>query len=61
MKTQQSAASVMSADTKGGSRNDWRAFLLLAFVGLPVAMVGAIVTYGFVVWFLQMAVFGPPS
>ncbi len=33
----------------------------LAFVALPVVMVGAIITYGFVVWFLQILFFGPPS
>ena len=28
---------------------------------LPVVMVGAIAAYGFIVWFLQLAFFGPPS
>jgi periplasmic nitrate reductase NapE len=42
-------------------KNDWPRFLLLAFVGLPVTMVMAIATYGFVVWFLQILFFGPPS
>ncbi len=42
-------------------RNEWRSFLLLAFVGLPVVMVGSIVVYGFIVWFLQIMFFGPPS
>ena len=61
MKTQHSAAAVMSIEATAGSRSDWRNFLLLAFVGLPVVMVGAIAAYGFVVWFLQLAFFGPPS
>ncbi len=61
MKTQQSAVSAIAVDTEAGGRNDWKAFLLLAFVGLPVVMIGAIAAYGFVVWFLQMTVFGPPS
>ena len=49
MKTQHSAAAVMSNEATGGSRSDWRNFLLLAFVGLPVVMVGAIAAYGFIV------------
>ena len=44
-----------------GRNNDWVSFLLLAFVGLPVLMVGTIAVYGFVVWFLQIMVFGPPT
>jgi nitrate reductase NapE len=35
--------------------------LLLAFVGLPITMTLAIAAYGFVVWFLQILFFGPPS
>lgn len=42
-------------------RNEWMSFLLLAFVGLPVVMVGSIIVYGFIVWFLQIMFFGPPS
>lgn len=45
----------------GASGREWRKFLLLAFVGLPVAMTLAIAAYGFVVWFLQLLFFGPPS
>lgn len=48
-------------DATVGRNNDWRSFLLLAFVGLPVLMVGSIVVYGFVVWFLQIMVLGPPT
>ena len=33
----------------------------IACVGLPVTMVLAICAYGFVVWFLQLLFFGPPS
>lgn len=43
------------------SKNEWASFLLLAFVGLPVLMGGAIAGYGFAVWFLQIMVFGPPT
>ncbi|WP_449191726.1 periplasmic nitrate reductase, NapE protein [Thauera sp.] len=45
----------------GGQKREWPAFLLLAFVGLPVAMTMAIAAYGFVVWLLQILFFGPPS
>lgn len=44
-----------------GRKREWSSFLLLAFVGLPVAMSGLIAVYGLVVWFLQILVFGPPS
>lgn len=42
-------------------KNEWPAFLLLAFVGLPLVMTLAIAAYGFAVWFLQILFFGPPS
>ncbi|MCK6409461.1 hypothetical protein [Thauera sp.] len=48
------------AESSGPSR-EWRKFLLLAFVGLPITMVLAIAAYGFVAWFLQILFFGPPS
>jgi nitrate reductase NapE len=44
-----------------GPKNEWPRFLLLAFVGLPITMTLAIAAYGFVVWFLQILFFGPPS
>ncbi len=50
-----------TGDATAGHRNEWASFLLLAFVALPATMIGAIITYGFVVWFLQILVFGPPS
>jgi nitrate reductase NapE len=53
--------STSKGEVAAGRRNDWASFLLLAFVGLPVLMVGAIVVYGFVVWFLQIMVLGPPT
>ncbi len=43
------------------ARREITLFLLLAFVLLPVVMVGAIAAYGFIVWFLQIWFFGPPS
>lgn len=42
-------------------KNEWPKFLLLAFIGLPVTMTLSIAAYGFVVWFLQILFFGPPS
>lgn len=45
----------------GERKREWTSFLLLACVGLPLAMGGLIAVYGFVVWFLQIWVFGPPS
>ena len=53
----------MSAAAKidAGHGSDWAKFLLLAFVGLPLTMVALIAVYGFIVWFLQILFFGPPS
>lgn len=42
-------------------KSEWPKFLLLAFIGLPVTMTLSIAAYGFVVWFLQILFFGPPS
>lgn len=36
-------------------------FLVLAFVLLPIVMVGAIAAYGFIVWFMQILFWGPPT
>ncbi|PWF21248.1 periplasmic nitrate reductase, NapE protein [Corticimicrobacter populi] len=47
-------------DTRTG-RREWRCFLMLACVGLPLLMVVAIAAYGFVVWMLQIFFFGPPK
>lgn len=44
-----------------GSKREWRSFLLLAFVGLPITMGAALVLYGFLVWFSQLLFFGPPA
>lgn len=53
-------ASPPGTDTPA-QKDEWPAFLLLAFIGLPLVMTLAIATYGFVVWFLQILFFGPPS
>ena len=44
-----------------GAKSEWKKFLLLAFVGLPIVTVLLICAYGFLVWFGQMLFWGPPS
>ena len=61
MNNQASGHSAPSGAQAPGRPGEWRRFLLLAFIGLPITMVLAIVAYGFVVWFLQILFFGPPS
>ena len=63
MARKEGVASISSAtaEVAPGRKNEWVSFLLLAFVGLPVLMVGSIAAYGFAVWFLQIMVFGPPT
>jgi len=58
---QASGLAAPSVADEAGHKNEWPRFLLLAFVGLPIAMTLAIAAYGFVVWFLQILFFGPPS
>ena len=50
-----------AAANHAGHGSEWAKFLLLAFVGLPFTMVALIAVYGFIVWFLQILFFGPPS
>lgn len=61
MKNELRGISVPTGEAETSHRNDWASFLLLAFVGLPVTMVALIAAYGFIVWFLQILFFGPPS
>lgn len=61
MNNQASGRSAPSAAEAPSRKNEWPRFLLLAFVGLPITMTLAIAAYGFVVWFLQILFFGPPS
>ena len=51
----------VAVEADHGHGNEWAKFLLLAFVGLPLTMMALIAAYGFVVWFLQILFFGPPS
>lgn len=61
MNNQASEHSAPSGAQPSGRKNEWSKFLLLAFVGLPITMTLAIAAYGFLVWFLQILFFGPPS
>lgn len=54
-------SSALSSHEASAQKSEWPRFLLLAFVGLPITMTLLIAAYGFVVWFLQILVFGPPS
>lgn len=50
-------------DNKNSTSNknkDWRNFLLLSLVGLPVTALLLICAYGFSVWFMQILFWGPP-
>lgn len=42
-------------------QRDWRNFLLLGFVGLPITAFLAICGYGFIVWFMQLLFLGAPQ
>ena len=57
MNNQASGHSAPSGTQAPQRPGEWRRFLLLAFVGLPITMVLAIAAYGFVVWFLQILFF----
>ena len=61
MKTEADDVPATGEWTAPAPRREWTAFLLLAGIGLPLAMVLGIAAYGFVVWFLQILFFGPPS
>ncbi|WP_282569176.1 hypothetical protein [Aliiroseovarius sp. S1339] len=60
-KTAANRPSVVAAETGGTGRREVTLFLLLAFVLLPILMVGAIAAYGFIVWFMQILFWGPPT
>ncbi|MCZ7676192.1 MAG: nitrate reductase [Roseovarius sp.] len=50
-----------AAETAGNARREITLFLLLAIVVLPIVMLGAIAAYGFIVWFMQIWFWGPPT
>ncbi|PSJ80449.1 periplasmic nitrate reductase, NapE protein [Neisseria iguanae] len=43
------------------AKSEWKRFLLLAFVALPVVALLLICTYGFIVWFGQILWWGLPK
>ncbi len=40
---------------------EWRRFLLLAFIGLPIIAASMIGLYGLVIWLGQIFFWGPPK
>ncbi|MCB5195188.1 hypothetical protein [Deefgea salmonis] len=47
--------------TEKSCKSEWKKLLLLAFVGLPIAMLGAIASYGLIVRLLQIFLIGLPG
>lgn len=43
------------------AKSEWKRFLLLAFVILPICALLLICAYGFLVWFGQILWWGPPQ
>ena len=41
--------------------SEWKTFLMLTVVLIPLLSVLVVAGYGFTVWFLQMFVMGPPG
>lgn len=41
--------------------SEWKRFLLMGFITLPIVTLLLICAYGFVVWFGQMFFWGPPG
>jgi len=41
-------------------KKDWRNFIVLGFIGLPITAILLICAYGFAVWFMQLLFWGPP-
>ncbi len=40
---------------------EWKSFLFITVVLFPILSVALVGGYGFIVWMLQMFVFGPPG
>ncbi|HGP4927490.1 TPA: trimethylamine N-oxide reductase system protein TorE, partial [Vibrio cholerae O1] len=40
---------------------EWKSFLFITVVLFPILSVAFVGGYGFIVWMLQMFVFGPPG
>lgn len=47
-------------DSSPNKNHDWRNFLLLSLVGLPITAILLICSYGFIIWFMQILFWGPP-
>lgn len=47
-------------DSISDKKRDWRNFILLSCVGLPVTVVLLLCAYGFTIWFMQLLFWGPP-
>ncbi|NLA51604.1 MAG: hypothetical protein GX860_05680 [Alcaligenaceae bacterium] len=45
----------------GKKVSEWKRFLLMGFIVLPIFTLLLICAYGFVVWFGQMLFWGPPG
>lgn len=50
-----------SVAAASSAKSEWKKFLLLAFVALPIVALLAICAYGFMVWFGQILWWGPPK
>lgn len=42
-------------------RSEGRQFFILAVIILPLLLVLGVAAYGFIVWMLQVFIFGPPA
>lgn len=47
--------------SKPEKNHDWRNFLLLSLIGLPITVILLICAYGFSIWFMQILFWGPPQ
>lgn len=56
-----STATSAGTNTPLSKAAEWRRCLLLAFVGLPVFALLCVCAYGFVIWFMQILFWGPPT
>jgi periplasmic nitrate reductase NapE len=50
----------MNDDNALRKTEEWRSFIFLTVVMVPVLTVALIAVYGFIVWFYQMLIGGPP-
>jgi periplasmic nitrate reductase NapE len=50
----------MSENNELRKTEEWRSFLFLTVIMVPVLTVMLIAVYGFSVWFYQMLIGGPP-